>query len=222
MDFVRIPGRWTWAIAIGGAGAIAGLLALWHFHARAPYVPTHPLRIGFENNPPIQIRTASGISGLSVEIVSDAAKRAGIELKWVETGTSSEESFRQGLVDLWPMMVDLPHRRKFVHFARPYLHSNNVLLLLDRTPVPGRDFRGPIAVFRLPLLVRQVRGQFPDAQIMEVPEFHDVLKPSAGVKPLRPFSRRGRPRVSFGNGILSAPRRSFASRRFLNRGFMPA
>ena len=161
MDFLRISGRWTRAIAIGGAGAIAGLLALWHFHARAPYVPTHPLRIGFENNPPVQIRTASGFSGLSVEIVSDAARRAGIELDWVETGTSSEEAFRKGLVDLWPMMVDLPHRRKFVHFAPPYLHSNNVLLLLEGTPVPGRDFRGPIAVFRLPLLVRQCARPIP-------------------------------------------------------------
>jgi hypothetical protein len=91
---LRISGRWTRAIAIGGAGALTVLLALWHFHARAPYVPTRPLRIGFENNPPIQIRTASGFSGLSVEIVSDAAKRAGIA--WVETGTSSEEAFRRG------------------------------------------------------------------------------------------------------------------------------
>ena len=163
------------------------LLAFWHFHARAPYVPTRPLRIGFENNPPIQIRTASGFSGLSVEIVSDAAKRAGIELDWVETGTSSEEAFRKGLVDLWPMMVDLPHRRKFVHFAPPYLHSNNVLLLLEGTPVPGRDFRGPIAVFRLPLLVRQLRGQFPEAQIMEVPQFHEVLRAVCGGKAAAAF-----------------------------------
>ena len=187
MDFRRISGRWTRAIAIGGLAAIAGLLALWHFHARAPYVPTHPLRIGFENNPPVQIRTASGFSGLSVEIVSAGARRAGIELEWVETGTSSEEAFRKGLVDLWPMMVDMPHRRKFVHFPPPYLHSNNVLLLLEGTPTPGRDYRGPIAVFRLPLLVRQARGQFPDAQIMEVPEFHDVLKAVCGGKAAAAF-----------------------------------
>src|SRR6478672_3585782 len=136
----RISGRWTRAIAIGGAGAIAGLLALWHFHARAPDFPTRPLRIGFENNPPLQIRTASGFSGLSVEIASDAARRAGIELDWVETGTSSEEAFRKGLVDLWPMMVDLPHRRKFVHFAPPYIHSSHVLVHLDRIPAIPHDF----------------------------------------------------------------------------------
>ena len=164
------------AIAVGGVGTIAGLLALWQFHARPSSVPTHPLRIGFESNPPVQIRTAEGFSGLAVEIVSSAAKRAGIELEWVETGTSSEEAFRKGLVDLWPLMIDLPHRRKFVHFAPPYLHSNNVLLLLEGTPHLGRDFRGPIAVFKLPLQVRQLRGQFPEAQIMEIPEFRDTLR----------------------------------------------
>jgi PAS domain S-box-containing protein len=182
-----MSGRWRRAITIGAAGAITGLLAFWQFFARTEYVPTHPLRIGFEANPPLQIRTAGGFSGLSVEIVSDAARRAGIELDWVETGTSSEEAFRNGLVDLWPMMVDLPHRRKFVHFAPPYLHSNNVLLLLEGTPVPGRDFRGPIAVFRLPLLVQQLRGQFPEAQIMEIPEFHNVLSAVCGGKAAAAF-----------------------------------
>src|SRR5262245_50168501 len=129
MNFFPISGRWKRDSAIGGAVAMAGLLALWRFQARAQYVPTDPLRIAFENNPPLQIRTASGFSGLSVEIVSDAARRAGIELDWVETGTSSEEAFRKGLVDLWPLMVHLPHRRKFVHFAPSYLFSSNVLLL---------------------------------------------------------------------------------------------
>jgi PAS domain S-box-containing protein len=134
------------------------------------------LRIGFESNPPVQIRTANGFSGLAVEIVSDAAKRAGIQLEWVETGTSSEEAFRRGLVDLWPLMVDLPHRRRFIHFAPPYLHSSHVLLLLEGTPVPNRDFRGSIAVFGLPVLARQVRDQFPEAQVLEIPVIHDVLK----------------------------------------------
>ena len=139
-------------------------------------LPNRPLRIGFENNPPVQIRTATGFSGLSVEIVSDAARRAGIELDWVETGTSSDEALRKGMVDLWPLMVDLPHRRKYVHFAQPYMHSGHVLALLEGTPAPGRDFRGRIAVFRLPVHVQHVRGLFPEAQIIEIPELHDVLK----------------------------------------------
>lgn len=161
---------------IGGGAAIAVLLTIGHFQARGPSIPTGPLRIGFENNPPVQIRTATGFSGLSVEIVSDAAKRAGIKLEWVETGTSSDEAFRKGLVDLWPLMVDRPYRRKFVHFASPYMHSGHMLVLLEGTPNPDRDFGGRIAVFRLPLHVQQLRRVFPEAQIVEIPKLHDVLK----------------------------------------------
>ena len=160
---------------IGGGAAIAVLLTIGHFQGRRPSIPTRPLRIGFENNPPVQIRTATGFSGLSVEIVSDAAKRAGIKLEWVETGTSSDEAFRKGLVDLWPLMVDRPYRRKFVHFASPYMHSGHMLVLLEGTPNPEPDFRGRIAVFRLPLHVQQLRSVFPEAQIVEIPKFHDIL-----------------------------------------------
>ena len=130
--------------------------------------PRRPLRIGFESNPPVQIRTDNGFSGLGVETVNEAAKRAGIKLEWVETGTSSDEAFRKGLVDLWPLMVDLPDRRKYVHFARPWMHSSNVLLLREGTPNPDRDFRGRIAVFKMPLHVRLVREQFPEAHLVRV------------------------------------------------------
>src|SRR5215467_15569896 len=139
-------------------------------------LPRGPLRIGFESNPPIQIRTASGFSGISVETVSEAAKRAGIQLHWVETGTSSEEAFRKGLVDLWPLMVDLPDRRKYVHFARPWMQTSHVLVLRVGTPSPGRAFRGRIAVFNLPLHVRLLYELFPKAQALEIPEIHDVIK----------------------------------------------
>ena len=54
------------------------------------------LRIGFEQNPPLQFHTPDGLAGLGVETVSEAAKRAGLRIQWVETGATSEESFRRG------------------------------------------------------------------------------------------------------------------------------
>jgi PAS domain S-box-containing protein len=136
----------------------------------------HPLRIGFESNPPVQIRTENEFSGLGVETVSEAAKRAGIKLEWIETGTSSDDAFRRGLVDLWPLMVDLPERRKYVHFARPWMHSNNVLLLRQDTPSPEADFAGRIAVFKLPLHIRLLHERFPKAKVIVEEGIPDVLK----------------------------------------------
>src|SRR5580765_8180246 len=147
--------------AVFVAAADVGGLALWYFTTRLPPIPQRPLRIGFEPNPPMQIRAASGFAGLAVEMVSQAAERAGVQLRWVETGTSSEEAFQKGLVDLWPLMADLPDRRKRIHFTRPWLHSNFGLLLHADSLSLDRNFSGLIAVFRMPLNVRLLREQFP-------------------------------------------------------------
>ena len=158
-------------IALG----IAGLLAFRYLASAVPPVPPHPIRIGFEENPPVQIRTINGFSGLSVDIANEAARRAGIELEWVETGKSSEESLRKGLVDLWPLVVDLPDRRSYMHFARPWMHSNYVLMLREGTQINGRGFKGRIAVFNIPLHSRMLRERFPEAQVAVDPTAHGVI-----------------------------------------------
>ena len=85
-------------LILASVGSIAAL-AFWYFIIRTPRIPQRTLRIGFEQVPPVQIRTRNGFSGLAVETVSEAAKRAGVSLHWVETGTSSEEALRRGLLN---------------------------------------------------------------------------------------------------------------------------
>ena len=135
-----------------------------------------PYRIGFENNPPVQVRSETGYSGLAVETVNEAARRAGIALQWVETGTSSEDAFRRGLVDLWPLMVDLPDRRKYVHFAPPWIHTSHVLLLREGVRNPDRSFKGRIAIFQLPLHLRLAHERFPEAQLSKLSLVPDIVK----------------------------------------------
>src|SRR5579864_2304410 len=137
-----LVGRFRRISAIFFVAGIAGALALWYFTTSMPAMPRRPLRIGFEQNPPVQIRTDSGFSGLAVETVDEAAKRAGVRLQWVETGTSSDEAFQKGMVDLWPLMADLPDRRKRLHMSRPWLHSNHVLLLRAGAPALKSKFTG--------------------------------------------------------------------------------
>jgi len=156
----------------------AGLAAttFWYLAIRLPPVPRRPLLIGFEHNPPTLIRTASGFAGLAVETVSEAAKRAGVQLRWVETGTSSDEAFQKRLVDLWPLMANLPDRRKRVHFTRPWLHSSHSLLVRADSVPPDRSYAGRIALFRMPLHVRLVRETFPEAQVAEFPDAQQIMK----------------------------------------------
>src|SRR3954467_11155842 len=152
-------GRIARAGVIVIAAAFAGGLTYSYFANRLAPLPKRALRIGFEPNPPFQVRTATGFSGLAVEIVNNAARRAGVTLQWIETGTSSEEAFRKGLVDLWPLMSDLPERHRFIHFTTPWVLSSHVLLLRADSAVPDRNFTGRIALFKLPLPLRFVNDE---------------------------------------------------------------
>ena len=73
-------------------------------------------------------------------------------------------------------MVDLPMRRKYIHFAKPWMHSRNVLLMRGGVASPDRSFRGRIAVFNMPLHERLVREQFPQAQLAVLQSIPGILK----------------------------------------------
>ena len=127
---------------------------------------------------------ASAWSLAEARELRDKTKAAGVTalkfqlpdlLEWVETGMSSEESIKRGLVDLWPLMVDIPYRHAFVHFARPWVHSRYALLFREGIEPPGRDFRGRMGVVRLALHTRMMHDRFPLAESAEAPTARDVL-----------------------------------------------
>jgi PAS domain S-box-containing protein len=174
-DVFSISGRYKRTGAVLIAAVLAGGTAFLYFANRLPPIPQGTFRIGFEQNPPLQVHTADGLAGVGVETVTEAAKRAGLRIQWIETGVSSEEAFRKGLVDLWPVMADLPERHKLVYFTRPWMHSGHALLIRSGSPKPGREFAGRIALFRLPLHVRMAGRRFPSAQLVEFPVAAQVL-----------------------------------------------
>jgi two-component system, cell cycle sensor histidine kinase and response regulator CckA len=173
---LSISGWLRRTVAIAGVATVGGGLAYWNFSNRLPPISHRTLRIGWENVPPVQIRTSDGYAGLAVDTIREAAQRAHIKLEWVETGTSSDEAFRKGLVDLWPLMADLPDRRKRVHFTRSWLHSGHTMLIRAGSPLPEKEFAGRIAMFRMPLHERLLREEYPSAQPVPFTELSAVLK----------------------------------------------
>jgi PAS domain S-box-containing protein len=162
---------------IAASIGLTGVLAYWYFALRTPPIPHRTLRIGYENVPPVQLKTDKGPSGLAIETVNEAARRAGISLQWVETGVSSEESLRRGLVDLWPLMADLPDRRKRVHISRPFLYTSHNLILRPGSVRPDSStFTGRVGVFKLPLHLRLAQTEFPNAQVIQLPEMRQVVQ----------------------------------------------
>ena len=64
------------------AALLMAAIAFLYFANRSPAIPQRMLRIGFEQNPPLQFHTPDGLAGLGVETVVEAAKRAGVRMQW--------------------------------------------------------------------------------------------------------------------------------------------
>jgi PAS domain S-box-containing protein len=162
--------------ALAAVTAAAGAGVSWWLVVRRSHVPNRVLRIGFEHNPPYQVRqTAGSPTGLVVDAVREAAHRAGIPLEWTETRLGPDRALGTGAVDLWPLVTDLPDRRKVMHISAPWLQSQHVLVLRTGTPMPDREFAGPVSITAVALHVRLLREHFPRALAKEEPEGADAL-----------------------------------------------
>src|ERR1041385_3367066 len=76
-------------------------------HASVP----RPFIIGFQNAPPYHFSDVSGNpAGPDVDVLNTAAARLGIRLNWRFSPEGPEKAFTSGVLDLWPLMGDLPQR----------------------------------------------------------------------------------------------------------------
>ncbi|MEO8372493.1 MAG: ABC transporter substrate-binding protein, partial [Candidatus Solibacter sp.] len=102
------------AVAVVLAGLTASC-AVWH---AAPDTRTY--RIGFQQAPPRQYVDAAGNPyGSSIDLLQGAADRSHVKLRWVLVPEGPDAAFRRGLVDIWPLVNQLPKRR-LLHFSKPY------------------------------------------------------------------------------------------------------
>jgi hypothetical protein len=94
-------------IAVIVLAAAAAGYPVYRFAARVPL--TRTFRIGFQNSAPYHFAGANGQpTGPTVETVSAAARRAGIELEWVFAPDGPESALTTQGLDLWPVMADPP------------------------------------------------------------------------------------------------------------------
>ncbi|MBI4889390.1 MAG: transporter substrate-binding domain-containing protein, partial [Acidobacteria bacterium] len=81
-----------------------------------------PLRIGFQESPPVQFVTPDGRpTGPIIELIGAAAARRGIRLEWVHRPDGPDKAMADGSVDLWPLTAMLDSRRRAMTFSDPYL-----------------------------------------------------------------------------------------------------
>jgi PAS domain S-box-containing protein len=165
--------RWFWV----SLPIVAIAFGAWFYSRQSTPLPRKSYRIGFEQNPPYHFLQPDGSpGGIAYEVVSEAAQRAGIQLEWVQHQESSEAALRSGQVDLWPLVTDLPERRKSIYISRPWLQTDHFLVIREGKAVPDHGFTGDVGCGGLPLHARLIRQHFPRARSIPFPSHMEVVK----------------------------------------------
>ena len=119
--------RW---VSITAAGLIL-LVGVTYRRVTIPRIDRNRVYVmGYGRDRPLHFKDEDGNpSGLAVSIMREAARRRGIQLRWVESNTPGIASVQRGEVDFWVMVADLPERHKLVHITEPYLVTEYCLIV---------------------------------------------------------------------------------------------
>jgi signal transduction histidine kinase/CheY-like chemotaxis protein len=122
-------------------------------------------RIGYEESPPRQMVDAQGKPyGPSIDHVREAARRAHVKIKWVHVLVGPDHALSEGLVDIWPILNQLPDRSRF-HFTEPYGELNYWLISKDpERALNPSDVGGHAVGISQGLAGRIGRASLPQAQ----------------------------------------------------------
>ncbi len=130
----------------GLCGFVAVLLAVAPSF-RAQRFAGRTYRIGVRANSQYATVHPDGrVDGLAVEVVAEAARRAGIRLQWVDTPEGPDAALRAGNVDLWPLLSILPERKRYAHVSDPWMAGERCLV--TRGP-PKSSWHGMTVVYGL-------------------------------------------------------------------------
>ncbi len=137
------------------------------------------LRIGFQNSAPYHFPDASGNpTGAAVEIIREAARRKGIRLQWVFSPEGPESALESGAVDLWPILGDLPERRRLLYISAPWTKMTYALVARQSLHLQRAEDLGSrsLAVANINLDCRLARQHFSKATIVRVPSVDRVTE----------------------------------------------
>ncbi len=77
-------------------------------------------RMGFQQALPRQMVDARGQPyGPMIDLIVEASRRSGVRLEWVHVPEGPDRALTGGIVDMWPVVNQLPERRAY-HFTDPF------------------------------------------------------------------------------------------------------
>lgn len=119
---------WVLACAAVTLITLAGAWS-WEQYRRADRFRGGTYKIGVVQNPPnYDWSDRQGATGFAVDVMNEAARRAGVKLVWVHCPRGSRAAIRDGVVDLWPTGYYRPEEYPEFHQTRPWLDVQHALV----------------------------------------------------------------------------------------------
>jgi diguanylate cyclase (GGDEF)-like protein len=138
------------------------------------------VRVGYENFRPYLIADpANGqASGLAVDVIEEAARRANIRLRWIRIAGTADDAFRSGQIDVHPLLTITEERRRFLHFGQAWWENHLVLVSRARRPIVlAAETAGKrIAVRNLPQTETMARELLPQATLTTKARVEEVIE----------------------------------------------
>ncbi len=107
-----------WYVLAAAVALVSGAGIFYYYRDERP--PSRPYRIGFQQSAPRQFVDSHGKPyGSVIDLLNEAARRANIQLAWVHVPQGPDHALSTGIVDLWPIVNQMPERASF-HFSEPY------------------------------------------------------------------------------------------------------
>ena len=154
--------------------AIALLLYLSHGFEPGPV----ELRAGYTSYIPFVIAAPDGKPrGLAVEIVTEAARKAHVRLRWVPTGDGIDDALRTGAIDFFPMATLTPARVEEFHASEPWWDNETALISLESASLQaGSATAGKkIAIRGMPVLKTLAGSLFPRSTLVTIPQIGPMV-----------------------------------------------
>ncbi|HTD21613.1 MAG TPA: ATP-binding protein [Terriglobales bacterium] len=170
--------RLWWSVA--GLVIIVGAAAWWINERRLdPARASKPFRVGYQQAPPYQYLAADGSpAGPAIEIFTEAARRRHIPIEWVHAPEGPEPNLISGKVDLWPLIGDLPERRKFLYISDPWINLSFWMISLESSGISTPKDTAGRSVWHVNVSIfgRLARANFPGARLTPQPSNLSVLE----------------------------------------------
>jgi PAS domain S-box-containing protein len=141
-------GRKLWPASIFSRIAIvAGLAGLIGVTAYVQLRKNHygVVRVAIDQAPPYQSMTPKGPEGLSVDLLREAAKRAGVPITFVPVTGGWREAMANNVVDMWIAANVTEERRKLFHFTDPWLRNSFSVIFLAKPGMRQPPAEGAIS-----------------------------------------------------------------------------